>query len=212
MLKHVLAAIVAVVAICLLGVEQAHAAANASLESSAPQASDFLDDERLAMALRTGGYVIYFRHTATDFSKSDSQMRTYGDCTNQRLLSDVGRQDARDIGLRIRALRPAQGEVLASPLCRTMEHARLVFARTEPTPALREAEGGDYPGLKALLARPVEAGRNRWLFGHGNPFRAVAGPPHLAEGEAVVVQPTGASWRVVAHIPVEGWAALTGPP
>jgi hypothetical protein len=106
MLKHVLAAIVAVVAICLLGVEQAHAAANASLESSAPQASDFLDDERLAMALRTGGYVIYFRHTATDFSKSDSQMRTYGDCTNQRLLSDVGRQDARDIGLRIRALRP----------------------------------------------------------------------------------------------------------
>jgi hypothetical protein len=40
----------------------------------------------------------------------------------------------------------------------------------------------------------------------------VAGPPRLAEGEAVVMQPTGESWRVVARIPVEGCAALTGPP
>ena len=56
-------------------------------------------------------------------------MQGYDDCANQRLLNDTGRRDARAIGQRIRQLRLAEGEVLASPMCRTMEHARLVFAR-----------------------------------------------------------------------------------
>jgi hypothetical protein len=30
---------------------------------------------------------------------------------------------------------------------------------------------------------------NRWLIGHGNPFRSVAGAPHLPEGEAAVIRP-----------------------
>jgi hypothetical protein len=93
-----------------------------------------------------------------------------------------------------------------------MGHAQPVFTRAGPTPALREAEGGDHPGLKALLARPPEPARNRRLFGHGIPCRVVAGPPHLAEGEAVVMRPTGASRLVVARILVDGGAALVGPP
>jgi hypothetical protein len=52
-------------------------------------------------------------------------------------------------------------------------------------------EGADYPGPKQLLAAPVAAGSNRWLKGHGNPFRAVAGAPDLAEGEAAVIRPGG---------------------
>ncbi len=28
----------------------------------------------------------------------------------------------------------------------------------------------------------MATGNNRWLVGHRNPFRAVAGAPHLAEG------------------------------
>ena len=188
------------------------AAPIAGTESSAPQAAHALEGARLVSALRAGGYVIYFRHTATDFSKNDSRMHGYDDCANQRPLNDTGRADAHFTGERIRDLRLATGEVLASPMCRTMEHARLVFARATPTPQMREVEGGDYPGLKRLLARPVDSGRNRWLFGHGTPFRSVAGPPHLAEGEAVVLLPKGSSWIVVARIPVQAWATLAAPP
>ncbi len=191
---------------------QSSAAGITSTESSAPQTGHALEGPKLVSALRGGGYVIYFRHTATDFSKNDSRMQGYNDCANQRPLNDKGRIDAQVMGERIRDLRLATGEVLASPMCRTMEHARLVFARATPTPQMREVEGGDYPGLKPLLARPVDPGRNRWLFGHGTPFRSVAGPPHLAEGEAAVLLPKGSSWIVVARIPVEAWATLAAPP
>lgn len=190
----------------------ARAAVIASTESSAPQAAQALEGARLVAALRAGGYVIYFRHTATDFSKDDLQMKAHDDCANQRLLTEKGRRDADRTGERIRELRLAGGEVLASPLCRTMDHAQRVFGHATPTRALRESDGTDFPGLKQLLASPVPAGSNRWLFGHGIPFRTVAGPPHLNEGEAVVIAPAGQAWVVVARITVEDWASLAGPP
>ena len=103
----------------------AHAAAVAGTESSAPVAGSQLQGAALVAALQRGGHVVYFRHTATDFSRNDSGMRTYDDCDNQRLLSAQGRADAAAIGQRIRALR--MGEALASPYCRTMAHARLML-------------------------------------------------------------------------------------
>jgi len=181
-------------------------AAISSQASSAPQLP--LPPAALAQALRDGGLVIYFRHTATDFSRNDSASRGFDDCDNQRPLTEQGRADARRIGAQVRALQLPVDEVLASPMCRTMDHARQTFARATATPALRDAVAGDYPGLKLLLAQPTGAGRNRWLFGHGTPFRTVAGPPHLSEGEAVVMRPLGDSWHVLARIGVHEWAAL----
>lgn len=179
-----------------------------SAASSAPAAGATLRGAALLEALRRGGHVVYFRHTATDFSRLDGAMKGYDDCANQRLLSPQGRADARAIGERIRAFGLPLGEVLASPYCRTMDHARLAFPMVTPTPALREGTDGDYPGLKALLAMPVAAGVNRWMVGHGIPFRAVAGPPHLAEGEAAVIRPHATGWTVVARIAVADWAQL----
>lgn len=176
--------------------------------SSAPDAEHALNLDKLGAALRIGGYVIYFRHTATDFSRSDEGMKGYDDCANQRLLSAQGRKTARDIGERIRALKLPVGEVLASPYCRTMETAKLAFERAEPRSDIRESEGGDYVGLKRLLAAPVAAGTNRWMVGHGTPFRSIAGPPHLAEGEAAVIRPEGGRWIVVARVMPEQWAVL----
>ncbi|MBC7609450.1 MAG: hypothetical protein H7228_07725 [Polaromonas sp.] len=45
-------------------------------------------------------------------------------------------------------------------------------------------------------------------MGHGIPFRAVAGAPHLAEGEAVVIRPEGSRWTVVARILPQEWLQL----
>lgn len=182
-----------------------------SVRSSAVVESARLDGAALLQALRRGGHVVYFRHTATDFSRRDDAMRSVDDCANQRPLSERGRDDARVIGEQVAALALPLGEVLASPMCRTMDHARLAFgARVPvPTPSLRERGGGDYPGLSHLLAAPVKAGTNRWLVGHGIPFREVAGPPHLAEGEAVVLRPDArGGWSVVARLQVADWAQL----
>ena len=190
---------------------QATPEAASAARSSAPATGAALAGAALLRELRRGGYVIYFRHTATDFSRRDDAMKSFDDCDNQRLLSAQGRADARRIGAAIRALELPLGEVLASPMCRTMDHATLTFGRATPAPtvALRESGGGDYPGLARLLSAAVAAGSNRWMVGHGIPFRAVAGPPHLAEGEAVVMKPDGAGWTVVARILVADWAALS---
>lgn len=186
----------------------------ASAESSAPSGPGVLALGDVARALRQGGYVVYFRHTATDFSKNDTASTGYGDCGNQRLLSAVGQSTATAIGRQIRTLKLPVTEVLASPMCRTLDTAQRLFGRATPEPEMREGEtggiggGGDYPGLKRLLAMPVAAGGNRWLVGHGSPFRAIAGAPHLAEGEAAVIRPEGTRWTVVARLLPTDWAVL----
>jgi len=185
------------------------ASAQATERSSYPVAGARLEGAALVRALREGGLVIYFRHTATDFSKNDRGMRDYDDCANQRPLSEQGRADAREMGQRIAALKLPLGVVKASPMCRTMEHAKLMLGMATPTTTMRELTGpGEYLGLKRLLSARVPPGINRWMVGHGTPFRAVAGPPHLAEGEAIVLKPDGESWTVLARLAVNDWAAL----
>jgi broad specificity phosphatase PhoE len=184
-------------------------AAQSVERSSYPAAGERLEGAALVRALREGGLVIYFRHTATDFSKNDRDMRDYDDCANQRPLNEQGRADARAIGQRIAALKLPIGIVKASPMCRTMEHARLMLGAATPTTTMRELSApGEYLGLKRLLSARVPPGINRWMVGHGTPFRAVAGPPHLAEGEAIVLKPDGESWTVLARLAVNDWAAL----
>jgi len=163
-------------------------------------------------ALRQGGYVIYFRHTATDFSQNDDRMTGFEDCERQRNLTDAGRADARAIGGAIRSLGIPIGEVLASPFCRTRETADLIFGRATVSVAVRggpAADGGRYDELRALLTQPVTGKVNLVISSHGNPFTAVAGTPYLQEGEAAIVEPLGNSaFRVVTRIKKDEWTAL----
>jgi len=191
-------------------------AASASTSAPPPELSSYPDPRHrlqgaaLVRALREGGLVIYFRHAATDFSKNDQNMRDYDDCANQRPLSEQGRSDAHAIGQRIAELQLPIGIVMASPMCRTMEHARLMLRTATPTHTMRELSDGEYIGLKRLLSARVPAGINRWMVGHGMPFRAVAGPPQLSEGEAAVLRPLGDGWTVLARLTVADWATLKG--
>ena len=170
----------------------------------------------LLKSMREGGYVLYFRHAATDFSQNDEKMKRYEDCADQRNLIDRGRADARAAGAALRELRIPIGRVLASPFCRTMETARLIFGTAEK---MQEVRGGPaapagsdrYAALRKILATPPPAGTNLAVVSHGNPFYSVAGPPYLAEGEAAVIEPLGADFRVVARIRVDGWEALRDP-
>jgi hypothetical protein len=157
--------------------------------------------------LREGGYVLYLRHTSTDFSQNDSRMKSFEDCANQRNLTDHGRDEARAIGEHVRRLKIPIGEVLASPFCRTMETARLAFGQATATNEVRggPVEASRYEPLKKLLSSPVPRGTNRVISSHGNPFYAVAGPPYLAEGEMAVVKPEGERFSVVARIRLTEW-------
>src|SRR5215472_6255148 len=174
-----------------------------------------LSGPALLGALKAGGLIIYFRHTSTDFGQNDDQMTGYEDCAKQRNLTDQGRDEARRIGAEIKRLGLPIGEVLASPFCRTIETAKLMFGRAQATPAVRggpaRPDSPDrYAELRKLLSTPPRAGTDLVIASHGNPFVAVAGTPYLAEGEAAVIRPLGAEgFRVVARIPKNGWDDLT---
>jgi len=160
--------------------------------------------------LRAGGYILYFRHAATDFTQNDARMTSFEDCPTQRNLTDRGRADARAIGAAIRGLGIPIGKVRANPFCRTVETAELAFGRAERTSVVRggPAQPEDparYAALRTLLGQPPASGTNDVIVSHGNPFHAVAGPPYLAEGEAAVIQPSGGEFRVVARIRVDEW-------
>jgi hypothetical protein len=179
---------------------------------SPPQAE--LQGPALLSALRGGGYILYFRHTSTDFGQSDERMSGYEDCATQRNLTDKGRTEARDLGAAMRDLDIPVGVVLASPYCRTMETARLMFGRATATPAVRGGPAqpespARYAALLELLSKPVAPGRNLAIASHGNPYRAVAGGPYLAEGEAAVIEPRGPDgFRVVARVRKDAWVEL----
>ena len=173
-----------------------------------------LQGRALLSALRSGGYILYFRHTSTDFGQSDERMSGYEDCATQRNLTDTGRAEARVLGAALRDLDVPVGDVLASPYCRTMETARLMFGRATATPAVRGGPAqpespARYAALLELLSKPVAPGTNLAIASHGNPYRAVAGGTYLAEGEAAVIEPRGSGgFRVVARIRKDEWVEL----
>jgi phosphohistidine phosphatase SixA len=177
------------------------------------QAQTILDARALGDELRRGGYVIFFRHTSTDFSQNDAAMTSFSDCASQRNLTDAGRAEARAIGAAIKRVRIPIGDVLASPFCRTMETAQLMFGRATASNAVRggpaTADGDRYRELKALFANGVPQGQNLAIASHGNPFHAVAGPPYLAEGEAAIVARGGRDgFTVIGRVSKTGWDAL----
>lgn len=181
--------------------------------ANATRAASPLTGAALLAALRQGGYVLYFRHTSTDFGQNDDRMTGYEDCARQRNLTEAGRAEARAIGAAIRALGIPIGTVLASPFCRTRETAELIFGRATVSNAVRggpaQADDDRYAELKALLATPVAAGADLAIVSHGNPYRAIVGGPYLAEGEAAIIEPRGKEgFRVVAQVRKDEWPAL----
>ena len=195
-------------------------AAALAFASAAPRAQQppaELAGPALAAALHGGGFILFFRHTSTDFGQNDERMTGYEECSTQRNLTDQGRAEARAIGADLQALGIPVADVLASPFCRTMETAKLIFGRATATPAVRggpaQPESPErYAALRELLAKPAPHGSNVAIVSHGNPFRAVVGGPYLAEGEAAVIEPReAAGFRVVARVRIEDWRALRAP-
>jgi Histidine phosphatase superfamily (branch 1) len=81
-------------------------------------------DTLVANALREGGVVLVLRHTKTE--TATDEVEVLGDCSQQRNLSDEGREQARALGRDMRALGVPVQTVMTSPLCRAKETAELL--------------------------------------------------------------------------------------
>jgi phosphohistidine phosphatase SixA len=180
-----------------------------------------LSDQALVAALRAGGYNIYFRHAATEWSQQD-KVNAEGDWSSCdpakiRQLSDAGRQTAAAIGEAIRALQIPIGRVLASPYCRTLETARrMQVGDVETSTDIMNMRVASYFGgteaiaesARQRLSAPPEDGTNSILVAHGNVLISATGV-YPQEAEGIVFQPDGnGSYSMAARISPEQWTRL----
>jgi len=182
-----------------------------------------LSDGALVEALRDGGYNVYFRHAATDWSQTD-RIEATGDWTScdpdqMRQLSDVGRVTARRIGDALRTLKIPIGKVLSSEYCRAFETARLLdLGSVETTPDIMNMRAAEYVGgreavtrrAQRVLSEPPPAGTNVIVVGHGNLMRAATGAYAGEGGSAVYRAKPGPEGGVemVARLSPEDWTNL----
>lgn len=194
------------------------------VSGQAVMAQALLNDAALVAALRGGGYNLYFRHVATDWSQSDQVQKSDDwrscDANRMRQLSAEGRDAARTIGSALRRLEVPVGEVLASPYCRTVETARLMqLGDVVETMQVMNLRSADFVGgrasviasAQALLASEPASG-NRVIVAHGNVARE-ATPAYPAEGEALVFAPDADGGFVLrGRIEVSDWPRLLAIP
>ncbi len=185
------------------------------------RAQALLPDRDLVEALRAGGYTIYFRHAATDWSQEDKVVRKgdWTSCDPQRMrqLAPEGRAAAARIGRAIRRLGiPVEG-VFASQYCRARETARLMaLGPVTPTLEIMNMRAAEFvSGREAVIDRarrslstPPTGGGNRIFVAHGNLLRAVSGA-YTVEAGAAVFRPGGnGRLELLAELAPGDWERL----
>jgi broad specificity phosphatase PhoE len=197
------------------------AAAVISTASGFASAQDALTGQALVDALRKGGYIVYFRHAATDWSRND-HVAAEGDWTScdpnrMRQLSDQGRSVARRIGEDIRRLEIPVGKVLSSEYCRTRETAQLMNLGTvQPTRAIMNMRAAEWIGgreavvqrAKRELGRHPKPGTNTVIVAHGNLMRAATGAYTVEAGAGIFTPRDETDFRLVSTLEPEDWQHL----
>lgn len=180
------------------------------------------DIKRLVPSLRQGGYVIVFRHMATDPSQVDVYPLDFSDTSKQRLLSDYGRQGAQMLGEAFAILEIPIGRVYASRLFRALETAGLIAHKdVVPDDRLNDSDGPGSAGggdaasaaaLRALVTAAPDPGTNTVIVTHAGNMRDAFGPgwADMGEGEAAIFKPDGSAEPVpVLRVGPGDWVALS---
>jgi phosphohistidine phosphatase SixA len=183
------------------------------------------DTPELVASLKQGGFVLIFRHTATDDSQKDIYPFKFDDMSAQRQLSDKGRDMARQIGAAVKELAVPVGDVYTSRLNRAIEAGKLISGReVKPVDALTDSSNASASGManptganakagqavRQLVDAPPKAGTNTFLVTHktniADAFGKDAG--NVEEGEAFVYKTNGSGPAAFAgRIKIADWTA-----
>ncbi len=186
------------------------------------------DTPELITSLKQGGYVLIFRHTATDDSHKDVYPFKFDDMSAQRQLSDKGRDMARQIGTAIKDFAIPVGDVYTSRLNRAVEAGKLISGReVKPVDALTDSSNASASGManptganakagqavRQLVDAPPKPGTNTLLVTHktniADAFGKEAG--NVQEGEAFVYKASASGPASFAgRIKIADWTAKAG--
>jgi phosphohistidine phosphatase SixA len=170
--------------------------------------------------LQKGGHIIYFRHAQTnkDYAdQADAKMKL-SDCETQRKLSDVGIQQAKDIGAAFTAKNIPIGDVITSEYCRAWKTAELAFGTYTKNAKLNFLPFEDYNdaqmqemknNVMPLLINTPPTGKNTVIVGHDDIFEAATGIYPEPQGIAYVLTPDGkGGFTLQANLLPDEWGKL----
>jgi len=177
-----------------------------------------VNDKELIQQLRKGGYVIYFRHAQTEKDYADQVTADPNDGSTQRVLSEAGWKQAKEIGNAFRKLKIPIGDVISSQYFRAWQTADLAFGKYEKNAALNFEPAEDYtveqmaamhdrvmPLVTAIPTNSV----NTILVGHDDPFEAISGIYPEPQGVAYILKPNGENgFTIVARLTSGDWTEL----
>lgn len=191
-----------------------------SFEVLVPEEAELISGAPLLETLRRGGFVLYLRHFQSDHAKwhvdpikrrhGELALEDFADCSQQRPLSNWGRDRARRVGEIIRGHGVPIGTLRASPYCRVVEGIELAFQRP-PDEVLKELiyRGGTYTreqmsrSLLPHLTRRPSPGTNDVVMAHKSNVEDLGS---IAEGETWVFEPRGdTKFALVARILDHEW-------
>ncbi|MGL5083548.1 MAG: histidine phosphatase family protein [Microcoleaceae cyanobacterium] len=188
-------------------------------EGGTPAFQDKLSGSQLVDALRQGGYVIYFRHAQTEKDYADQIDAKMGDCSTQRMLSEMGWQQAKNIGQAFQALKIPVGQVYSSEYCRAWQTADLAFGRHQKDPRLNFERAEEYTeaqvakmrsALTPMLVAAPASGMNTVIVGHDDVFESATGIYPEPQGVAYIVKPDGkGGFELIANLLSDEWGKLS---
>ncbi len=186
------------------------------------------DTTELVSALKQGGYVLVFRHGATDDTQKDVYPFRFDDMTAQRQLSDKGREMARQMGAAIHKLGIPIGKVYTSKLNRAIETGKLLTeSDVKPVDALTDSSAASTSGManptganakagsavRRLVDAAPKAGTDSFLITHKTNIVDAFGKEaaDVEEGEALVYKAGGpGAAMLVGRIKPADWIAQAG--
>lgn len=179
---------------------------------------DKLAGEELLSALKQGGHVIYFRHAQTERDYADQIKADVDNCSTQRVLSEMGWQQAKAIGEAFQEKEIPVGTVISSQYCRAWQTADLAFGQYEKNPDLNFLPFEDYTdeqvaqmkeNVTPLLIEQPESGKNTVIVGHDDIFEAATGIYPDPQGMAYVLKPDGkGDFELIANMLPDEWSEL----
>jgi broad specificity phosphatase PhoE len=142
--------------------------------------------------LRQGGNVLLMRHAQTESGIGDPPNFRIGDCSTQRNLNEVGREQARRVAQAFQRENIVLDEVRSSAWCRCVDTAELAFGRHSVWSPINSffQQGGADPQTREVMKalKGFKAPRNWVLVTHQVNISALTGS-FTAMGEILLTRP-----------------------
>lgn len=170
-----------------------------------------LSIEQVIASLQEGGYIIFMRHAIAPEELPTKATADEGNDRLERQLNAQGKRDAANFGESIRRLNIPLSSIESSPTFRTRETARLagftnVILREFLLQETSEMPEAIVSRLRSELNIRPESG-NRLFVSHSGNIMAIFPDlfPYIEQGEALIVDPSGADIALLARILITEW-------